>query len=96
MLAVKKISRVTAIEREWLKSRERTKGCRSPFPAVAKKIVNAERARACGMCIHGSGMPSPVVEIAADLVRFGIAPRIRSIYAMRSAVGGAMPLRFSG
>src|SRR5579863_499028 len=96
MFAVKKISRVTAIEREWLKARERTESCGSPFPAVAEKIVNAECARARGMRVHGSGMPSPVVEIAADLVRLGIAPRIHSIYAMRSAVGGAMPLRFSG
>ena len=58
MLAVEEIGGVATIERKRLESRKRRERRRSPFPAVAEKIVNAESGlRQAGCEATGVGIP---------------------------------------
>src|SRR6516164_2915565 len=54
---IKKISRITLIERERLETRKRLKKARGPFPSVGDHSLDAECAPAGRECIHRRRIP---------------------------------------
>src|SRR5215468_9848054 len=95
VLAVKEIRGIARIKRHSGESGERAKNGARPFPAVADKIVNAERAGAIGMRTDGNGIPICEIKVAVFVAGRDIAPGVLSLGgAVRRAIGGAVKLLF--
>src|ERR1700735_1458789 len=96
MLAVKEIGRITFIEGKGCKAGKWAKLCGSPFPPIAKQILDAERARARGMRVDWRRVPTFEVKVSSRVIGRRIAPRILALHTLRRSVCGSMPLRSGG
>src|SRR5579863_3543950 len=96
MFAVEKVSGITAVEREWFESRERSElgGC--PLPSIAYHAVHAERTAPVRKSFHGHRIPARKIEIAECCVRGLFTPGvgIGSPISDRGGIGRAFPLGF--
>src|SRR5205807_843830 len=96
VFAIKKVGRVTAIERKCLESGEGTKDRGRPLPTVAEQALHSESALAQRMRIHRSGVPMGEVEIPQARIGSVTTPRIASLRAVRTGIGRSLPLLLSG
>src|SRR5271167_1370856 len=96
MFAIKKISRIPAVERKWLEPRERGEDRGGPFPAIAQHVVYAESAAACRKRIHGHRIPAGEIKITETRIGLFAAPRVLPFGPALRAICGAVPLLFGG
>src|ERR1700730_4073269 len=94
MFAIEKISRVAGIERESIKSRERTENSGSPLPSISQHVVHAESAASRRKSIYRRRIPMVEIKVAESRIRRYAAPRVDPLGSIHRAIGGAMPLLF--
>src|ERR1700731_3659809 len=95
MLAVKKIRRISRVERHGLESGEGGEFRARPFPSVADQVLHIKSAGACRVPTHRRRLPGMKIKIAVTLRRRFIAPGIESFRSRSSgaSVRDAMKLR---